>query len=52
MSDENYFEVLAITTRCPQCGDTVEDRGRTAAEGNFGAQIICRKCNFVGELPQ
>jgi predicted RNA-binding Zn-ribbon protein involved in translation (DUF1610 family) len=50
--EERYFEVLAITTRCPKCGDTVEDVGKSAAEGNFGAQLTCRKCGFVGELPE
>ena len=49
--EKNCFIVTSITTQCPHCGDEVTDKGQKAAESNFGAQIICRKCGFTGELP-
>jgi hypothetical protein len=47
---DDYFIVLAITTKCPKCGDVVTEHG-ASADLNCCSTILCEKCGFQGELP-
>lgn len=47
-----YYLVTSITTKCPVCGDAVTETGKDAEDSFRASEIVCRKCGFVGELPQ
>jgi len=43
--------VESITTKCPMCGNTYTDTGKSAMDNFSAASITCTKCGFIGEMP-